>query len=257
MSLYFRAKRFFKYQWEAKTQYYLHSPFVYRLYTDILLNGNFKALEPLTRERKKLKQNAAKVYLEDFGTKKSRYTTVCAIERNTSIPSKYGNLLYSFVKHFRPSNILEIGTSIGISSSYIALACSDARIVTLEGSSEVAAIARQTHNSLGLKNAEIIEGEFSQSLPVALNRFAQLDFVYFDGNHTMQATLSYFEMCLTKLHEQSVFVFDDIYWNREMSDAWEIIKQHPSVTLSVDVYKFGICFFRKEKLAKEHFVLRY
>lgn len=139
----------------------------------------------------------------------------------------------------------------------MALADTDARVITLEGSPEVAAVAQQIHTTLGLQNIEIIKGEFGQSLPLALKRFPQLDFVYFDGNHTQQATLSYFEMCLTKSHEQSVFVFDDIYWNREMSDTWEIIKQHPSVTLSVDVYKFGICFFRKEKLAKEHFVLRY
>ena len=84
-----------------------------------------------------------------------------------------------------------------------------------------------------------------------------LGLVFFDGNHRKDATLRYFNQCLEKANEDSIFIFDDIHWSEEMQDAWKEIKAHPQITLALDVFQFGICFFRKEKLAKEEFLLRY
>ena len=81
------------------------------------------------------------------------------------------------------------------------------------------------------------------------------DLVYFDGNHQKQATLDYFEKLLPKVHNDTVFIFDDIHWSREMEEAWEEIKQHPAVKVTVDTFFWGFVFFRKEQ-EKEHFVIR-
>jgi predicted O-methyltransferase YrrM len=254
---FFRLYKFLGYQWQAVTQYYLHSPFVYRFYLEVLLKNDFQKLKPLIHYRHQLKHNQSKVFLTDFGTGSSRSTTVSNLEKIAAVPHKYGKLLFSLTEHFKPQSILEIGTSIGLSSSYMSLANPSSKITSLEGSYSVAQIARQTHAALNLGNIEIIEGEFSSTIPYVVSKAEKFDLIYFDGNHTKEATLQYFEWCLPKAQHNSIFIFDDIYWSPEMNEAWEVIKQHSSVTITIDVYKFGICFFRKEKLAKEDFILRY
>jgi predicted O-methyltransferase YrrM len=170
---------------------------------------------------------------------------------------KYGRLLYALVKYLKPKNILEIGTSIGISSAYMALGNEQATITTLEGCPSLVKTAQQIHKTLNLHRIKIIEGEFSETLSKALTEMPTVDLVLFDGNHTLPATLYYFETCLPYASENTVFVFDDIYWSSEMCKAWEIIKKNKHITLTIDIYRLGICFFRKEKLVKEDFVLRY
>jgi predicted O-methyltransferase YrrM len=73
-----------------------------------------------------------------------------------------------------------------------------------------------------------------------------LDFVFFDANHQKQPTLQYFNQCIAKANKNGIFVFDDIHWSEGMEQAWEIVKQHPKVTTSIDLYHMGILFFNPE-----------
>ena len=84
-----------------------------------------------------------------------------------------------------------------------------------------------------------------------------IDMAYIDGNHTYEATMKYFNELLKITHENSILIFDDIYWTSDMTKAWEEIKTIPAVTVSIDLYKVGLIFFRKENKQKEHFCLRY
>ncbi len=257
MTFLFRIKMFLRYAVRAKTKYYLHSPFVYQFYLNVIENTDNAALENLTLLRRRLRRDASVVKSDDLGTGSRSTKTIAEIESRVAISARYGKLLYNLVYHFKPAVVLELGTSIGISSSYMALGNAATRVVTIEGAPEIAEVAGRNHRQLQLTNVEVVTGDFSHTLPPVLQNCPTLDFVFFDGNHTSAATLSYFEQCLARAHENSIFVFDDIYWNQEMSLAWEQIKLHPQVTLTLDVYRFGICFFRKDKLAKEDFVLWY
>ena len=53
----------------------------------------------------------------------------------------------------------------------------------------------------------------------------------------------------------SVWIFDDIHWSVAIEEAWEIIKQHPKVKVTIDTFQWGLVFFRSEQ-AKEHFTIR-
>jgi predicted O-methyltransferase YrrM len=171
-------------------------------------------------------------------------------------PEKYAQLLFRLVNHFQPATILELGTSLGISSAYMASANSRSKLITIEGCKEIAAIAGQNFKKLELFNIEQLTGNFDDRLPEVLKKIDQLDFVFFDGNHRKIPTINYFEQCLEKASERSVFVFDDIYWSDEMKEAWQEIKNNDRVTVTIDLFYFGILFFRKEQV-KEHFVIRY
>ena len=127
----------------------------------------------------------------------------------------------------------------------------------MEGSAKIAAIARVNLSSLGLKNIGVIEGDFNNTLPEYLSSNKKIDFVFLDGNHRKVPTLKYFEEILLNANEETIFVFDDIHWSKEMEEAWEIIKAHTQVTLTLDLFFIGIAFLGKNFKEKQHFVIRF
>jgi len=150
---------------------------------------------------------------------------------------------------------LEMGTSLGISTIYQSQAAMNAQFITLEGDPQIAELARMYFDDFNVKNVELIEGRFEDTLQSALQKLKRLDYVFIDGNHRLAPTLEYFETCLKYAHEDSIFVFDDIHWSDEMDQAWEQVKKHPQVKISIDLFHMGIVFFRKGKRDKEHFIL--
>ena len=257
MNEFLRLKYFLNYQWRSKTKYYLHSPFVYQFYLNVLEGDVDSQLQPLIKLRQELSGNKTEIEITDFGTRNNKTKTISALEKEVAIRPKYGRLLYRLAKYFKPKQILELGTSIGLSSAYMALADKETSVTSLEGADELVKVAKDNYNRLGLLNIKTIAGNFEETLPSYLQTQTTLGLVFFDGNHRKDATLSYFNQCLQKANDDSIFIFDDIHWSEEMHEAWKVIKAHPQITLTLDVFQFGICFFRKEKLAKEEFVLRY
>ena len=256
-NLCFLLGEFLCYQWKAQSKYYLHSPFVFQFQQHVL-EGEFPpSLQPLHEWRSSLSKNHQQIHVEDFGTRRSSLRTIASIEKQVAVREKYGCLLHRMVLYLKPRVILEIGGSIGISAAYMALAKPDATLYSLEGSASLSGLAKKHHASLGLKNIQYIIGNFEHTLPQVLQSSGETGLIFFDGNHTGEATLRYFHLCLEKSNENSVFIFDDIYLHPGMKTAWETIRAHPQITLSIDLFQFGICFFRKDRAQKEHFVLRY
>jgi predicted O-methyltransferase YrrM len=257
MNEFLHFKYFITYQWRAKTKYYLHSPFVYQFYLNVLEGPEDEKLRAIDKLRHQLRSDSSSITVTDFGTGSNSTKIISALESKVAVQKKYGHLLYRLVKYFRPENILELGTSIGLSSSYMALASEKTEVISLEGSGSLIEIAKKNYTTLGIKNVTNHEGNFDTLLPEILKSHPAPGLTFFDGNHKKEATLRYFALCLEKAHAECIFIFDDIHWSKEMHEAWLEIKAHPQITLSMDVFQFGICFFRKEKLAKEEFILRY
>lgn len=257
MNLLFRLKHYLRYQWQGRTKFYIHSPSVFQFYLNVLEGDVEQELKPLVQLRQKLSNSNTTIEVKDFGTGKDKNIATSTLVNKVAIRHKYGTLLYRLVRYYAPASIIELGTSIGVSSSYIALAVPSTPLTTLEGSPDIAVAAEQNHHQLGLDNIRILVGNFDTTIPKALYETENnVGLVFFDGNHTEEATLQYFHQFLAKANEDSIFVFDDIYWSEGMYAAWQQIKQHPQVTLTIDVYQFGICFFKKGK-TKEDFILRY
>jgi predicted O-methyltransferase YrrM len=160
------------------------------------------------------------------------------------------------VNRFSPEHTLELGTSLGITTLYLSLPKQQNQIITLEGCPETAALALANFRRLKRTNIELLSGEFSDTLPLALKKLPRLDLVYFDGNHRKEPTLNYFETCLPQATEDSIFIFDDIHWDPGMESAWEEIKKHHRVSLTIDLFELGLVFFRRG-MVKQDFVLKY
>lgn len=237
----------------------MHSPFVFDLVTNCFYNKtNYQEYSILKSYRKSLLQNKQTIDVTDFGAGskvfKSNKRPIAAIAKNAGISPKRAKLLFRIVKYFEPGNVLEIGTSVGLATSALSLGNLKARITTLEGCEATSAVAKKQFENFQLNNINPVVSEFSAYLTD--NRQPTTgNLIYFDGNHSQQATLDYFELLLPTVGNESVWIFDDIHWSAGMEAAWETIKQHPQVTVTIDTFQWGIVFFRKEQ-EKEHFVIR-
>jgi len=242
----------------------LHSPFIYGLYTTVIChNGKFGAFGPIEARRRELRRSTQRIAVTDFGAGSQvagaggRERQLGDIARHAAKPPRLAQLLFRLVNHFQPATILELGTSLGLTTAYLAAADSRNQVITFEGCPNTAAVARETFEKLHLGNVQLVTGNLDQTLPATLAQLTKpVDFVFFDGNHRYEPTLRYFEQCLGKAHENSVFVLDDIHWSAEMEQAWEAIKAHPAVTVTVDLFYVGLVFFRK-KQPRQDFRLRF
>lgn len=255
-------KQFLVYRFKAKDAHAIHSPFVFSLYNEVFYNPYpYYAFQQLDSIRKVLESNKELIENIDFGAgskiKSGLKKKISDIARHGITRKKYAELLFRMVQHFNCQHVLELGTSLGLTSLYLAQANSKAEIHTLEGNPHLVGFSGKLFSSIQQKNIRLIEGNFNQTLEKVLAQIPRIDFLFVDGNHKKVSTLQYFELALKKSHHNSIFVFDDIHWSPEMNEAWEIIKNHPSVKLSIDIFQFGIIFFRKEHLHKENYTLRF
>ena len=152
--------------------------------------------------------------------------------------------------------IVELGTSLGVTTAYLAAMDSRNKVVTYEGCPAVAEVARANWEKLGLSNIACVVGEITvDSLQLAVDRLSGIDVAFIDANHTCEATLTYFSALASRLHEKSVVVVDDIHYNEDMEKAWKAICADERVTTTMDLYRMGLVFFDKHYWRK-HYKMR-
>ncbi|WP_285010434.1 O-methyltransferase [Pedobacter faecalis] len=245
----------------AKSRHGTHSPFIYKLADEVIYDfSNKDAYEAVEAQRKKLYRDDSTITVTDLGAgshlNRNRRKKISQIARNALKSPRLAQLIYRLAKMAKPDTIIELGTCLGITTAYLSKACPNTNIITIEGCPETAEVAYRNFRELGLENVELQVGNFDLLLPDLLEQLEKLDFVYIDGNHRKDATLNYFKWCLPRVHEDTLLIFDDIYWSPGMKEAWEEIKAHPDVRVTVDLFWIGLVFFRKGQ-AKEHFKLKF
>ena len=253
-------KSYLNFLWQSKNKHGIHSPFVFSLVTKCFYDKKkYTEYSVLKNYRNSLLQNKNIIKVTDFGAGsrvfKSNVRPISKIAKTAGISPKRAELLFRITQYLQPKSILEIGTSLGLATVALSLGNENAKITTLEGCEETLLVAREQFKKLNLDKIDSIQIEFSTYLrnyqPTTIN----YQLIYFDGNHSLSATLEYFELLLPTITNETVWIFDDIHWSAEMETAWKIVKNHPKVTVTIDTFQWGIVFFRKEQ-PKEHFVIR-
>ncbi len=258
------AKKYLRYYLTASNGkgHGIHSPFVFNFVTHVLNDKKkyvcYNAIEAV---RSKLKQDNTIIEVEDFGAGstviKSNKRLVKAIAKTSLKQAKYAQLLFRMVQYYQPKNILELGTSFGVTTAYLASGNVDAKVFTCEGAQQIASIAQNNFIQLAIKNIELITGNFAKTLPPLFSAMGTVDFAFADGNHRKEPTLQYFQQLLDHANDNTILVFDDIHWSNGMEAAWSTILQHPMVTLSIDVFFIGIVFINSGIKKKQHFIIKY
>jgi len=254
------AKDYLLYRLKAKTRHGLHSPFVYRLVDEVIYDFHAKnAYAEVEAVRQQLLNDDRMIAITDLGAgshvNNDRRKRIGDIAKNALKPPKLAQLIYRLVADLHPRNIIELGTCLGTTSIYLQKAAPQAHVYTLEGCPETANIAKESFKKAGAADIELIVGNFDDTLKSVIDSLEQIDFMFVDGNHQKDATLKYFEWALPKVHENTLLIFDDIYWSEGMKEAWAQIKAHPEVTATVDLFWIGLVYFRKGQV-KEDFVIK-
>ena len=165
----------------------------------------------------------------------ARVADVC----RASKPPFWAAFLMALVREARPASVVELGTCVGVSAAYQAAALAPgAALVTLEGSPEIAAIARET--LAAFPAARVVVGPFHKTLAGVLAAAAPVDLFFNDGHHDGPAVLRYLDEALPYVAPGAVVVFDDIGWSPGMRRAWAAIERHPRVAHAIDLETMGV-----------------
>ena len=253
--------RYIKYLFRAKSKYSAQAPFLYELITQVINkrtdDNSCKKIEAL---RKELCKQKGTIKITDFGAgstiNNSKKRKVKDVAKNSAKNAKFGKLLYRIIQFYKPKNIIELGTSLGISTSYLAKADTNAQVFTFEGCPETAKIAKENFKKQNIKNTSITLGDFNLTLNEKLKEIKTIDLAFIDGNHQEKPTIDYFEKCLKYANNNTIFIFDDIHWSDGMENAWNYIKADTNTTLTIDLFFIGIVFVKSE-LSKENFTIRF
>lgn len=252
---------YLKHRLKAKTRHGVHSPFVYRLVDEVIYDFHTKkGYEMIERLRRELLKDERVITITDLGAgslvNNNKQKKIKELAKNALKPASLAQLIYRLAADNNPDTIIELGTCLGLTTSYLATAVPSAKIISVEGCPQTAAIAEENLAKLDIENAGVLVGNFDAVLPNVIEGLPQLDFIFIDGNHRKEATLNYFKWCLPKLGDNSIMIFDDIYWSKGMKEAWEEIKAHPEVTVTVDLFWIGLVFVRKGQV-KEDFRIKF
>lgn len=250
--------RYFVYLLKSKKQ--TQSPFVNNLFNEVInTDKHYYAFDEIEGIRTALKNNQSTIQITDFGAgsriNKSNTRKISDLAKNSAKAPKVGQTMFRLINHFKPKNMLELGTSLGISGCYQIGGNRSGNFHTMEGCPETAKVAAKVFKSFKAENAKIIVGDFKKTLPATIDNLESLDYVFFDGNHQKEPTIEYFEKCLAKANNNSLFIFDDIHWSKGMEEAWDEIKKHPNVTVTIDLFWIGLVFF-DQKETKENYILK-
>jgi len=256
--MWYQLLSYIKFCIKSTNKHGVHSPFVYDFVTKCLYNkSSFEDYSAINSYIQKLRSTKTLLHVTDLGAGSRVFKTdirsVSSIAKHAGTSLKEAKLLYRISNHFKPLSILELGTSLGIATHALSFGSTNAQVTTIEGCRNITKFTKTQFELLHLDTVNVINNRFNTVLPRLVSN--AYDLIFFDGHHEKDATLTYFEILLPTAHNNSIWILDDIYWSKEMTEAWKIIKQHPEVTVTIDVFQFGLVFFRKEQ-AKEDFVIR-
>jgi predicted O-methyltransferase YrrM len=243
----------------ANNAHGVHSPFIYDLYTTVIRKKKkYYAFDELLAYRRSLAHNKTTVDLVELGAGKkgTQKVIIQDIYHSSCHSKKDTKLLFKLAAEFKPHCMIELGTCLGLSSLYLAKGHTPSTLYTFEGNPDYAQLAKEAFKKYHAKNITLVEGNIHETLAPLIERLPQLDMAYIDAHHDFEPTVHFFKLCLSKCHEDSLIILDDIHWSPQMERAWEYIKQLDEVKQTVDLYQFGLVFFKTSQ-AKEHFVLRY
>lgn len=256
--MWYRIKSRLNFLLKSSNQHGIHSPFVYDLITKCFYDKTpFSAYHNLKALRNELiyNQDLVKVkhYSEASKVFQSNHQKISTIVKGEGSSYKKQKQLYRITNYFKPKNVLELGTSVGLGSAAMAIGSNNSIIKTVEVNKNKSDIAKKVFKSYQLKNIQIDTSSFKDFFKKS--NYENLDLVYLDGTCDKESTIENFNSLLKYSHNESVFIINNIYWSKEMTEAWNIIKKQKEITVSIDTFYWGFLFFRKEQ-PKQHFTIR-
>lgn len=256
-----KLHQFFSYlsYWlNEENEHSLQAPFIYDIYQKVIKQSGIQkaSYSKIESIRKQFIQSDKSIEVIDYGSGSSGKTNtrkISQIASNGISSRKYSQLFDHLIDYLEAEKIIELGTSLGINSLYLANH-PDRKLTTFEGDTSLYAISEAVFEGNNKQNIKLIEGNINDTLPQYLESIDQFDLVFLDANHQYEPTVNYFQHLLNKAHDKTCFIFDDIHRSKGMEQAWEEVKNHYEVTLTIDLFQVGIVFINPE-IRKQNYIL--
>lgn len=257
---FFIIKEYIRYLHYSTDEHSIHSPFFYNFYTNLVKNTyDSKEWKSIENQRKKLLKDESEYEILDLGAgskvEKSAVRKVKSVAKHSLSNPKFSQFLFQLIRLYQFNSIVELGTSLGINTAYLAKSNPNSQINTFEADPKAIEIAKKINS--GHENIHFHKGDIAKTLPEFLQKSNQkLDLVYADANHTYEASIQYFNFILPHLSKNSIYIMDDIHWSAGMKKAWRELKSKKEVTSSIDLFDAGLLFFNPD-FEKQDFVLEF
>lgn len=254
-----RIQLFIQYLIKGRSKYYIHSPFVYDFCRFVLnRNPSKKDIDTISAIKKYFQTSKGVLDLQEFGAGKPRTYTIDTKNylKRTAITNKYGKLLHHLIAYYQIERVIETGTALGISTSWMALANPNCKISSIEGNKKLCDVSNEMFNRFSITNTQVYCGLVEDVLPELAKNMKCKTLLFIDAHHTGAATMRYFAMIKPYVKDDTIVVFDDINYSAEMHDAWKNIICDERITLSLNLYRIGVIFFNPS-LSKQAFSLYY
>jgi predicted O-methyltransferase YrrM len=242
----------------------IHSPFVYDFVRGVLGDRErYAVYAEVEGLRGRLLGDFSVVEVEDMGAGSvqgsARVRKVADIARGAAKPPKFGQLLYRIARYYKPSVVVELGTSLGLSTAYLAAGKggTGCGVWTIEGAAAVAERAAGNLSGLGFGGVEVVTGNFDDVLEPLLARVGPVELAFVDGNHRCAPTLRYFNSLMEHAGRSAILIFDDIHWSAEMEEAWARVRADERVMVTIDLFVVGMVVIREEFKVKQEFTVRF
>lgn len=241
----------------------IHSPYLFYIVRMLLYDSHsYYCFAEIESRRQAMLNRKDTIWVEDYGTGVSGEKRISDIAKSSLKPAKEAQQIFKIVNYLSSEtkgglDIIELGTSLGITTAYLANASANNRIITFEGSPELVNVAKDNWAKLGLHNIKYVEGNIDSTLynNARAKKLKQVDLAFIDANHTGSATMNYFNIIKPLIREKSIVIIDDIHYSRDMYKAWLQIQNDQAVTSTMDLFHCGIVFFDKHYI-KRHYKLR-
>ena len=241
----------------------VHSPFVFDFIVHVLRGKkeDVQAFKHIEAKRREFEHSNLVLDVLDLGagssTGKKNQRTVSSIAKRAAKPSRFARLFYRIITYYQIDSVLELGTSLGLTTRYLSIAAPQYGVISIEGAPAIAHLKSKILFEEGFRNTTILTGDFNDHLPETLASMKGRKLVFFDGNHQYQPTLDYFQAALGVIADADILIFDDIHWSKDMEKAWSEIRNNEKVSCTIDLFFIGIVFFRKEFKEKLDFAIRF
>ncbi len=257
VSALFQIKSYLRHWLHTVDEHSIHSPFFFDFYEKVIKNKEpISGFEEIETVRKKLLESVLEIEIQDLGAQsrhfKNEKRALSKIAETSLSPQPLCELMYRIVNYLNATSIVELGTSAGITTLYLARQ-PQAHVVTFEGNSSLINIALTHFEYFAVSNIRLIQGNLDNTLPDFLQNPAKINFVLMDANHRYEPTLRYFSLLTRRISEKGVIVIDDIHHSEEMTCAWHELRNHELVYGSVDLFRCGILFF-DPALHRQHYI---
>ena len=248
---------YINYRFKAKGRHGVHSPFVYSFLNECLSTKIDKKFKNSRKNLfKSLKNNNSILEISDFGVgskKLGNQRKISKIFSTSSSKGKYGDLLYKISRYYKPTNLLEFGTSLGIGTIHLSSGNPNAVIHTIDACKNTSNQAILNFNSLEIKNIIPIQSTFVDYISTLTSE--KFDVIFIDGHHDGKALKEYILKLEPFSHNDTIFILDDIRWSKSMFNAWNEIIKSEDFHLTIDLFRMGI-IIKREQQEKEHFILK-